>query len=58
MAPIPMAIDHLSFGTHDLEATNPCHGWNLGFELVIHIWILLENEGRVAHAYFDCGGGF
>ncbi|MCX5966091.1 MAG: VOC family protein [Cyanobacteria bacterium] len=52
-----MAIDHLSFGTHDLEATTAFYRGQLGFELLLHEWILLEEGGRVDHAFFDCGGG-
>ena len=52
-----MALDHLSFGTHDLEATTAFYQGQLGFELLIHEWILLEEGGRVDHAFFDCGGG-
>jgi catechol 2,3-dioxygenase-like lactoylglutathione lyase family enzyme len=51
-----MTIDHLSFGTHDLEATTAFYAGQLGFELLIHEWILLEEGGRIDHAFFDCGG--
>jgi hypothetical protein len=40
-----MALDQLSFGTHDLEATTAFDRDQLGFELLIHEWILLEEVG-------------
>ena len=43
-----MTIDQLSFGSHDLEATTAFYGGQLGFALLIHEWILLEEGYRLS----------
>lgn len=52
-----VAIDHLSFGTHDLSATRAFYEGQMGFPVLLHEWILMEEGGRVDHMFFDCGGG-
>ena len=52
-----MSIDHLSFGTHDLTATRFFYEGQLGFAVLLHEWMLMEEGGRVDHMFFDCGGG-
>lgn len=52
-----MMIDHLSFATHDLEATRAFYEGKLGFPVLIHEWMLMQEGGHVDHLFFDCGGG-
>lgn len=56
-APTAVTIDHLSFGTRDLEATRAFYEDKLGFPLLIHERMLIEGGGHVEHVFFDCGGG-
>jgi hypothetical protein len=51
----PVTIDHLSFGTRDLIATHQFDAMQLGFPVLIHEWMLMEEGGRVDHMFFDCG---
>jgi catechol 2,3-dioxygenase-like lactoylglutathione lyase family enzyme len=51
-----MAIDHLSFGTHDLKATRAFYEGQLGFAVIIHEQLVMAEGGRVEHMFFDCGG--
>jgi catechol 2,3-dioxygenase-like lactoylglutathione lyase family enzyme len=51
-----MTIDHLSFGTQDLIATRWFYETQLGFPVLIHERMLMEEGGRVDHMFFDCGG--
>jgi catechol 2,3-dioxygenase-like lactoylglutathione lyase family enzyme len=51
-----MAIDHLSFGTRDLVATRHFYEQQLGFAVIIHEQLLIDEGGRVEHMFFDCGG--
>jgi len=50
-------IDHLSFATHDLAATRAFYEGQLGFSVLIHEWMLMQEGGHVDHLFFDCGGG-
>ncbi|MEI8251763.1 MAG: VOC family protein [Synechococcus sp. ELA057] len=52
-----MTIDHLSFATHDLQATRRFYEGQLGFPVLIHEWMLIQEGGHVDHLFFDCGGG-
>lgn len=52
-----MTIDHLSFGTHDLQRTRRFYEEQLGFPIVIHERMLVAQGGRIEHIFFDCGGG-
>ena len=52
-----MTIDHLSFGTHDIAITRTFYAGKLGFPVLIHDRMLMEEGGVVEHISFDCGGG-
>lgn len=52
-----MTIDHLSFASRDLDATRRFYEGALGFPVLIHEWMLMQEGGRVDHLFFDCGGG-
>jgi catechol 2,3-dioxygenase-like lactoylglutathione lyase family enzyme len=52
-----MTIDHLSFGTQDLIATRWFYEDQLGFPVLIHECLKMEEGGWVDHIFFDCGGG-
>lgn len=52
-----MAIDHLSFGTHDLTSTRAFYEGQLGFPVAIHERMLVAEGGHVEHMFFDCGEG-
>ena len=52
-----MTLDHLSFGTHDVMATRAFYEGQLGFPVLIHERMLMEEGGTVEHIFFDCGGG-
>lgn len=52
-----MTIDHLSFASRDLAATRHFYEGQLGFPVLIHEWMLMQEGGRVDHMFFDCGGG-
>ena len=52
-----MTIDHLSFASRDLAATRRFYEGPLGFPVLIHEWMLMQEGGRVDHMFFDCGGG-
>lgn len=52
-----MTIDHLSFGTHDIPATRAFYEAKLGFPVLIHERMLMQEGGTVDHVFFDCGGG-
>ena len=52
-----MTIDHLSFGTHDIATTRTFYAGKLGFPVLIHERMLMEEGGVVEHIFFDCGGG-
>jgi catechol 2,3-dioxygenase-like lactoylglutathione lyase family enzyme len=51
-----MTLDHLSFGTHDITATRGCYEGQLGFPVLIHERMLMQEGGTVEHVFFDCGG--
>ena len=51
-----MTIDHLSFGTHDIAATRTFYAERLGFPVLIHERMLIQEGGMVEHIFFDCGG--
>ena len=51
-----MSIDHLSFGTHDIAATRTFYAEKLGFPVLIHERMLIQEGGTVEHIFFDCGG--
>lgn len=55
--PAPVAIDHLSFGTHNLAATRAFYEGQLGFAVAIHERMLVAEGGQVEHMFFDCGDG-
>ena len=52
-----MTLDHLSFGTRDIEATRTFYADKLGFPVLIHERMLMQEGGTVEHIFFDCGGG-
>ncbi len=52
-----MTIDHLSFASRDLAATRDFYEGKLGFPVLIHEWMLMQEGGHVDHMFFDCGGG-
>lgn len=52
-----MTLDHLSFGTHDIAATRAFYEGKLGFPVLIHERMLMQEGGTVEHVFFDCGGG-
>jgi catechol 2,3-dioxygenase-like lactoylglutathione lyase family enzyme len=52
-----MTIDHLSFASRDLAATRRFYEGQLGFPVLIHEWMRMQEGGRVDHMFFDCGGG-
>ncbi|MDB9311335.1 VOC family protein [Aphanizomenon sp. CS-733/32] len=52
-----MAIDHLSFATRDMDATRHFYETQLGFNIVIHEHMIVEEGGYVDHVFFDCGDG-
>jgi catechol 2,3-dioxygenase-like lactoylglutathione lyase family enzyme len=51
-----MALDHLSFGTCDLAATRSFYEGQLGFAVIMHELLVMDEGGRVEHIFFDCGG--
>lgn len=51
-----MTIDHLSFGTHNITATRAFYEEQLGFPVLIHERMLIQEGGTVEHIFFDCGG--
>jgi catechol 2,3-dioxygenase-like lactoylglutathione lyase family enzyme len=51
-----MTLDHLSFGTHNITATRAFYEEQLGFPVLIHERMLIEEGGTVEHIFFDCGG--
>jgi catechol 2,3-dioxygenase-like lactoylglutathione lyase family enzyme len=51
-----MTLDHLSFGTHDVSATRDFYAGKLGFPVLIHERMLMQEGGTVEHIFFDCGG--
>jgi len=51
-----MTLDHLSFGTQDLEATRHFYEAKLGFSVLILEQLLMAEGGRVEHMFIDCGG--
>jgi catechol 2,3-dioxygenase-like lactoylglutathione lyase family enzyme len=51
-----MTLDHLSFGTHDITATRDFYEGQLGFPVLIHERMLMQEGGTVEHIFFDCGG--
>lgn len=50
-----MAIDHISFGTLDLQATRAFYEGQLEFPVLIDERMLVAEGGRVEHMFFDCG---
>ena len=52
-----MTIDHLSFASRDLAATRSFYEGKLGFPVLIHEWMLMQEGGKVDHMFFNCGGG-
>jgi catechol 2,3-dioxygenase-like lactoylglutathione lyase family enzyme len=52
-----MTIDHLSFGTRDMPATRHFYEQQLGFEVLIHERMLIEEGGEVDHIFFHTGNG-
>jgi catechol 2,3-dioxygenase-like lactoylglutathione lyase family enzyme len=51
-----MTIDHLSFGTQDINATRVFYAEKLCFPVLICERILIQEGGAVEHIFFDCGG--
>jgi catechol 2,3-dioxygenase-like lactoylglutathione lyase family enzyme len=51
-----MTLDHLSFGTHNITATRDFYEGQLGFPVLIHERMLMQEGGTVEHIFFDCGG--
>lgn len=52
-----MAIDHISLATHDMRATRAFYEGTLGFKVVIHETLAIEEGGTVDHIFFDTGDG-
>lgn len=52
-----MAIDHVSLATHDMGATRAFYEGTLGFQVVIHETLAIEEGGSVDHIFFDTGDG-
>lgn len=52
-----MSIDHLSFGTHNMAATRHFYEQQLGFEVLIHERMVVEEGGEVEHIFFHTGDG-
>lgn len=52
-----MAIDHVSLATHDMGATRALYEGTLGFKVVIHETLAIEEGGTVDHIFFDTGEG-
>lgn len=52
-----MTIDHLSFGTRNMSATRYFYEHQLGFEVLMHERMLVEEGGEVDHIFFHTGNG-
>ena len=52
-----MSIDHISLATHDMGATRAFYEGTLGFRVVIHETLAIEEGGTVDHIFFDTGEG-
>lgn len=52
-----MTIDHLSFGTRNMAATRHFYEQQLGFEVLIHERMLVQEGGEVDHVFFHTGNG-
>jgi catechol 2,3-dioxygenase-like lactoylglutathione lyase family enzyme len=52
-----VAIDHVSLATHDMVATRAFYEGALGFRVVIHETLAIEEGGSVDHIFFDTGEG-
>ncbi len=52
-----MTIDHLSFGTRNMAATRHFYEHQLGFEVLIHERMLVQEGGEVDHVFFHTGNG-
>lgn len=52
-----MPIDHVSLATHDMGATRAFYEGTLGFKVVIHETLAIEEGGSVDHIFFDTGDG-
>ena len=52
-----MPIDHVSLATHDMGATRAFYEGTLGFKVVIHETLAIEEGGIVDHIFFDTGDG-
>lgn len=52
-----MSIDHLSFGTRNMAATRHFYEQQLGFEVLIHERMVVEEGGEVDHVFFHTGNG-
>jgi len=50
-------IDHVSLATHDMGATRAFYEGTLGFTVVIHETLSIEEGGTVDHIFFDTGEG-
>lgn len=50
-----MPIDHVSLATHDMGATRAFYEGTLGFKVVIHETLAIEEGGTVDHIFFDTG---
>ncbi|MCP9774852.1 VOC family protein [Cyanobium sp. HWJ4-Hawea] len=51
-----MTLDHISFGTQDIAATQAFYEGQLGLPVMIHERMLMQEGGTVEHVFFDCGG--
>ena len=51
-----MSLDHLSFGTHNITTTRAFYEEQLGFPVLIHERMLMQEGGTMEHIFFDCGG--
>jgi catechol 2,3-dioxygenase-like lactoylglutathione lyase family enzyme len=52
-----LSIDHVSLATHDMGATRAFYEGTLGFRVVIHETLAIEEGGTVDHIFFDTGEG-
>jgi catechol 2,3-dioxygenase-like lactoylglutathione lyase family enzyme len=50
-----MAIDHVSLATHDMGATRAFYEDTLGFGVLIHETLAIEEGGTVDHLFLDTG---
>lgn len=52
-----MSIDHISFGTRNMAATRHFYEQKMGFEVLIHERMVVEEGGEIDHIFFHTGNG-